>query len=73
MQILYTVIRSLANYDTKGRQISGDTNIGLASKPSTLSSQSHNTTSVITADEYLPYQSILSKYSNKYSKPPAEG
>ena len=51
----------------------GSIKTGLDSNSSTLTSQSHTKASTKTADEYLPYQSILSKYSSsKYSSNDAE-
>ena len=56
------------------RKLSGNIKLGSDSKSSTLTSQSHGTASVKTADEYLPYQSILSKYSSsKYSSNDVDG
>ena len=55
------------------RELSGSIKVGLDSNSSTLTPQPKNKTSTKTADEYLPYQSILSKYSSKYASQSSEG
>ena len=53
------------------RELSGSIQVGLDSKSSTLTKNKNS--SKPSADEYLPYQSILSKYSSKYANHSMEG